>query len=180
MNNFTIDNYEKLKKISAFIGDPADLVTEDKTIVGAINEISEGGGGSSVYMEEYTWTSDTVRTPMSNLYDLVITHNLGVTPTHMIILSIEAPDTQGNPANQVYMPNGQFLSSEYLTADIYFSTLSGLSDVTQKTYTRTSTDAAGIWSGLSATETTIKPFVNNAKRYMGYIQRNKKILFIIW
>lgn len=179
MNNFSIDNYDKLKKINAFIGNPADLVTEDKTIVGAINEISEGGG-SSVYIEEYTWTSDTTRVPRSTLYDLVITHNLGFIPTHMIILSIEAPDTQGTPSNQVYMPNGEFQSSEYLTADIYFSTKSGLSDVTQKTYMRTSTAAAAIWNALNATDTTIKPFVDNANRYQGYIQRNKKILFIIW
>lgn len=179
MNNFSIDNYDKLKKINAFIGNPADLVTEDKTIVGAINEISESGG-STVYIEEYTWTSATTRVPRSDLYNLVITHNLGVIPTHMIILSIDAPSTQGTPSNQVYMPNGDFSSSEYLTADIYFSTLSGTSDVTQKTYMRTSTDAAGIWNALNATDTTIKPFVDNAKRYQGYIQSNKKILFVIW
>lgn len=180
MNNFSIDNYDKLKKINAFIGNPADLVTEDKTIVGAINEISESGG-STVYIEEYTWTSDTTRVPRSNLSDLVITHNLGVIPTHMIILSIEAPDTQGTPSNQVYMPNGYFQSSEYLTADIYFSTLgTSTSDVNQRTYMRTSTDASSIWNALHATETTITPFAAAGSRYQGYIQRNKKILFVIW
>ena len=48
MNNFTIDNYDKLKKIANFIGNPSELVTEDKTIVGAINEISEGGSGGDL------------------------------------------------------------------------------------------------------------------------------------
>lgn len=60
MNNFTIDNYESLKKINNFMGDPADLITENKTIVGAINEIS--GGGGSVSTIEFTITNSSTKT----------------------------------------------------------------------------------------------------------------------
>lgn len=172
MNNITIDNYDKLKKIINVIGNTSDLVTEDKTIIGAINEIAENSGGAF-----YTTTiAIEANTNIATLSDNEYTHNLGTIPTLAVWFyeSLGATEVSGASVS-----SQRIITFECLRPTEYLATYTTSTGSSQLKLYSLITDAPGIWSALDATDTTIKVFKQSSNRPTGSLPAGSTIRIIV-